>query len=96
MVIGTLELHLRLDGCFSLKDKRRVLRSLLEKARRDYHVAIAEVNDMDVWNSSVVGVACVSNDSSHADSILQHVLDMFDESPDASVEGAIKDVRREG
>lgn len=39
MVVGTLRLDLRLDGCFSLKEKRHVLRGTLERLRRDYQVA---------------------------------------------------------
>ena len=91
MIVGTLELHLRLDGCFSLKDKRRILRSLLDKARRDFHVSAAEVGDHDLWNVATLGVACVSNDRSHAESVLQHALDLVDNHPEVQVEAAHKE-----
>jgi hypothetical protein len=94
MILGTLELTLRLDGAFSLKDKRRVLRSLLDHARRDFRVAAAEVEDHDLWNSAIIGVACVSNDPSHAESILQSVVDLFDAHPEVAVESAEKQIER--
>jgi len=95
MIVGTLELSLRLDGAFSLKDKRRVLRSLLDHARRDFKVSAAEVDDHDLWNSAIIGVACVSNDSAHAESILQSVIDLFDTHPEVAVESADKHIERQ-
>jgi uncharacterized protein YlxP (DUF503 family) len=94
MVVGTLELHLRLDGCYSLKDKRQVLRSFLDRLRRDFQVAVAEVGDHDLWNVATVGVACVSNDAGHAESVLQHVLDVIDKHPEIEVEGVVRELVR--
>lgn len=92
MLIGSLELSLRLDGCFSLKDKRRIIRSLTEKARNSFRVAIAEVDDHDLWNVATLGVACVSTDAGHAESILQGVVDLFDACADVAVEAAVKEI----
>ena len=93
MIVGTLELSLRLDGCYSLKDKRRILRSLMTRSRTSFQVAIAEVDDQDLWNSAVLGVACVSNAPRHAESVLQQVLELFDACPDVAVEAAEKSFR---
>jgi hypothetical protein len=79
-----------MDGCFSLKDKRQVLRSLTDRSRKICHVAVAEVEDHDLWNVATLGVACVSNDPRHAESILQSVIDLFDACPDVAVESAVK------
>ena len=93
MIIGTAELELRLSGCESLKDKRRILRSLLERCRREFRVAIAEVDDQDLWGNACIGAACVSSDPRHAKSILQHVINAFDE--DAEVEVVSANLRIE-
>ena len=95
MIVGSLELSLRIDGAFSLKDKRRVIRSLMDHARRDFHVSIAEAGDQDLWNSAVIGVACVSNDTAHAESILQKVVDLFDTHPEVAVENTDKRIERQ-
>jgi uncharacterized protein len=90
MTVGILELQLRLDGCFSLKDKRQVLRSLIDRCRNSFHVAIAEVDDLNLWNVATLGIAYVSNDAHHAESVMQHVIDLFDGCPDVEIESAVK------
>ncbi|HEY0866427.1 MAG TPA: DUF503 domain-containing protein [Fimbriimonas sp.] len=94
MIVGHLQLTLRLDGCFSLKDKRRVLKSLMDRVRRCYQVSIAETDDCDLWNSAVVGVAYVSNDAGHVESVLTKVATAFDLCPEVSVEGAERAIER--
>lgn len=87
VIIGAARLSLRLDGAYSLKDKRQTLRSLLDRSRR-YGVAVAEVEDHDLWNVAGVGIACVSNQTEHARSLLQHAINLFEESPLVIVESA--------
>lgn len=94
MIVGTLELHLRMDGCNSLKDKRRILRSLADRVRREFQAAVAEIDDCDLWNVATVGVACVSNDARHAGSILQKIEDFVATLPEVVVEGAIREIVR--
>lgn len=87
-------MHLRIDGSYSLKHKRQVLRSLLDRARRGYQVSIAEVGDQDLWNVATIGAGCVSNETHHAESILRKVLDTFDACPDVSVVSSLMEVVR--
>lgn len=86
MFVGVLQVELSIPGSFSLKEKRRVLKGTLERLRRDFAVAAAEVDRQDVWNSAIVGVAVVSNDARHAESHLQKVLNALEKSRDAVVE----------
>jgi uncharacterized protein len=92
MIVGVLEMHLRIDGSYSLKDKRRVLRSLLDQARRDFLVSISETADHDLWNVATVGAACVSNEAHHAVGVLQKVLDRFDACPEVDVISSLIEV----
>lgn len=87
MVVGVLEVHLRIDGAHSLKEKRSVLRPLIEKLRREFHVSVAEVDDNDVWNIATVGVACVATDRTQAGRIIQAVTTAIDEGAEYRVEG---------
>jgi len=86
MVVGTLEVHLRIEGCRSLKEKRHVLRPLIERLRRDFHVAVAEVADNDLWNVATIGVSCVSTTRTHAEQIMQSVTIAIDEGAEYTVE----------
>lgn len=94
MIVGALELALRLDGCYSLKDKRRILRALTERARRDFRVAVAEVADTDLWNVATLAVAFVGNDPVHVRSVLDRVRELFERHPEVVVEGASASVER--
>jgi uncharacterized protein YlxP (DUF503 family) len=85
MHVGVLQVELSIPGAYSLKEKRHVLKGLLERLRREFGVAAAEVDRQDVWNSAMIGVAFVSNDARHAESHLQHVLNSLDKCRDASV-----------
>ena len=85
MVVGVCRLTIAIAGSYSLKDKRRVVKSLLERLRHRFNVAAAEVEDHEVWNSAVIGVACVSTGSAHAQEILDHLV-AFTESGHADAE----------
>jgi uncharacterized protein YlxP (DUF503 family) len=75
MPVGLLTLELHLPEAQSLKDKRQVLRSLKDRLRGHFNVAVAELDFQDVWNSSVVGVVTLSNAEQHVEQSLQQVLD---------------------
>lgn len=78
MPVGLLTLELHIPGAQSLKDKRQVLRSLKDKLRRQFNVAVAELDHQDVWQRSVVGVVTLSNEEKHVNEVLQKVLDEAD------------------
>ncbi|MGE5549140.1 MAG: DUF503 domain-containing protein [Bacteroidota bacterium] len=74
MVIGSAELELLLPSCLSLKDKRQILKSLLERLRHRFNLAAAEVGGQEQWQRAVIGVACVSNDPEHVREILAQIM----------------------
>jgi len=74
MPVGLLTLELHLPEAHSLKDKRQILRSLKERLRGHFNVAVAELDFQDLWNRSVVGVVTLSNAEQHVEESLQSVL----------------------
>ena len=78
MPVGLLTLELHIPDAQSLKDKRQVLRSLKDKLRRDFNVAVAEMEHHDSWQRSVVGIVTISNEEKHLREVLQKVLDEAD------------------
>ncbi len=74
MPVGLLTLELYIPDAQSLKDKRQVLRSLKDKLRRDFNVAVAELEHHDTWQRSVVGIVTISNEEKHLREVLQKVL----------------------
>jgi uncharacterized protein YlxP (DUF503 family) len=74
MPVGLLTLELHIQHAQSLKDKRQVLRSLKERLRAKFNVAVAELEYHDTWQRSVVGVVTISNEEHHVQESLQQVL----------------------
>ena len=85
MHVGVLQVVLQIPDAHSLKDKRRIVRGLLDRVRARFPVAAAEVEDQDVWQSGVVGFSSVSNRASHAEEILSAVLDFVRATPGALI-----------
>ena len=85
MHIGTLTVVLHLGEGSSLKDKRQVIKSLIETTRQKFNVSIAEIDDLDIWRRATIGVACVSNDAAHANRVLDKVLDFIEANAAVSV-----------
>ena len=54
----------------SLKDKRHIIKSIIGRIQSRFNVSIAEVGLNDSWKTSIIGFACVTNDTSHANQIL--------------------------
>jgi len=79
MVIGACSLELRFPGNGSLKGKRRVVKSLLARLRKEFNVSVAEVGAQDVWQAAVIGVVCVSNDPDYAHGLLTRVARWVEE-----------------
>ncbi len=81
MHIGTLTIVVRLHDTESLKDKRQIIKSLIETTRQKFNVSIAEVDDLDLWRRATIGVACVANDSQHVNRVLDKLLDTLESNP---------------
>jgi uncharacterized protein YlxP (DUF503 family) len=78
MVVGTLKIEFRLYEGRSLKGKRKVLRSIIDKVKSRFNVSVAEVGSNDKWQKIELGISAVGNDRRHIDSSLNHVLDFLD------------------
>ena len=71
--VGVLTLELRLENSFSLKDKRQVVRSLKDRLRRKFNVAVAEIDYQELWQRAAIAAVTVSCDHSYAEKLLQSV-----------------------
>lgn len=75
MVVGLATVDLYLAGVQGLKEKRGVVRRVLERTRNRFPVSAAEVDHLDLHQKATIGFAVVSNDARVADSILNQVMD---------------------
>jgi hypothetical protein len=72
-VIGVLTLEIHVEYSHSLKEKRHVVKSLKDRLRDKFNVAVAEIDHLDSWQNAVVAAVTVSNDRVHAEQVLQAV-----------------------
>ncbi len=80
MNVGVCKVRLRLPENLSLKGKRRVLKSITSRVENRFNVAIAEVEEHDLWQLATLGISCVSNSRQHANGILSKVVDFISSS----------------
>ena len=77
MNVGVCKVSLRLPENLSLKGKRRVLKSITTRVGSKFNVAVAEVDDEELWQLATLGICCVSNNGRHANEILSKVVDFI-------------------
>ena len=75
MFVGVLRLTLHLPDPGSLKSKRHLVRSAIDRVKARFNVSIAEVAENDLWQKSVIGVAAVGNDHAFVNESLDKVAD---------------------
>jgi uncharacterized protein YlxP (DUF503 family) len=85
MTIGVLQLEIGIPDAMSLKDKRRVVKSLKDRIAHGHNVSIAEVGALDEHRRSIIAIAMVSNDSRYLESRLSKLVDFVRLNPQASL-----------
>jgi uncharacterized protein YlxP (DUF503 family) len=91
MVVGVAKLSLRLHGNQSLKGKRKVIKSICERLRQRFNLAVAETDAQDLWQAGEVGLVAVGNQGSYIDSKLDKAINFVEDMQLAE----IVDVQRE-
>ena len=93
MIIETLEIKLYASWVHSLKEKRMIVKSLIAKIRNKFNVSIAEVDDQDVHQSIVLGLACVAGNTALADSMIDNVITFIENNSETEVIGIQRELR---
>ena len=85
MTVGSCKIELRIPDSRSLKDKRRVVKSLKDRVQGRFNVGIAEVDRLDDWQQATLGVVAVSNESRLVDEMLSKVVNWIEANGEALV-----------
>jgi uncharacterized protein YlxP (DUF503 family) len=85
MVVGVLEVNLAIYGATSLKDKRRVVRSVKDRLRHRFNVSVAEVDELDFCQTAVLGIAMAGSDRKYIEGALSKIVDQLQWVKDASL-----------
>lgn len=85
MTVGILQLELSIPDAMSLKDKRRVVKSIKDRIAHGHNVSIAEVGALDEHRRSIIGIAMVSNDKRYVEGALSKLVDFVKIVPQANL-----------
>lgn len=74
-----IELTLHLYEVASLKEKRRIVRSILDYIQHHFHISTAEIGYLDSLGRSTLGFGLVTNNLQNGEKVLQQVINYVDE-----------------
>jgi uncharacterized protein YlxP (DUF503 family) len=83
--VGQCDLDLHVENCQSLKEKRRIIKSLKEKLKNRYNISICEFGDLSLWQRVQLGIVICSNDKSLIDSTMKTIINHVDRIPAVSL-----------
>jgi uncharacterized protein YlxP (DUF503 family) len=85
--IATCIIDLNIAGVRSLKEKRRIVKSILSRLPRQFNVAVAEIDKHDVWQSAVIALVTVGNDTAYLHGLLENSVAWIENTrPDTPVD----------
>lgn len=81
VIVGLCTIELFIADSQSLKDKRQVLLSIKDRLQQKFNLSVAEVDGQDLWQKTVLALACVANDGRHVNQVLEQALNLIRSNP---------------
>lgn len=78
MIIGICTCEIFIFNANSLKSKRSVVKSIIEKSKNRFNISIAEVGEYDKWQKSIIAFSTISNDQKIVEETIEKVINFFD------------------
>ncbi len=72
MIIATCQIELSLGGVKSLKEKRRIIKSVVGRLNNHFNISVAEIDYQDIWQSSKIGLAAVGNEAGFLQGVMEN------------------------
>ena len=87
MIVATCVVKLHLSGVYSLKEKRRIVKSLCARLPQKFNLAAAEIEHQDVWQTAVLGLVTIGTDSGYLHGMLEKAVAWIEAArPDVPIE----------
>lgn len=77
MIVGVMTAQLYLYGITSLKDKRKIVKSLIERLKARFNISVSEVDHQDIKTSALIGIALVSNETRFVNQQFDKIIDFM-------------------
>lgn len=85
MNILIMEITLRASWVNSLKEKRMIVKSIIQKLKNKFNISVAEIGEQDVHKTIVIGIAAICGSSAQADSTMEHIITFVESNTDAEI-----------
>ena len=85
MKVLLLKVTLRASWVHSLKEKRMVVKSIMQKLKNKFNISVGEVDDQDIHKSMVIGISGVCGTSAQVDSTMENIIRFIEENTDAEI-----------
>jgi uncharacterized protein YlxP (DUF503 family) len=93
MFVGTARAEFVIPGATSLKAKRSVVQSLKQRISSRFNVSVAELDHLNLWQRTTLGVAVISSDKGVVDEVLAKVMRLCESEPRAALIDFVVDIR---
>lgn len=93
MMVAVLKIRLYAPWVHSLKEKRMVVKSLVAKVRNQFHVSVAEVEQQDIHQTIVIGIASIAAHNAQADSIIEEIIRFIEYNTEAEIIKIEREIR---
>ena len=93
MKIACMTFQLRAPWVHSLKEKRMIVKSLLAKLQNKFHVSAAEIEEQDIHQLIVIGVAAIVPNNALADSLMDEISLFIEENCEAELISEDREIR---
>lgn len=91
MKILIMKITLRASWVHSLKEKRMVVKSLLQKLKNKFNISVSEIENQDIHQTIIIGITGICADSSQSDSTMEHIITFIENNTDAEIINIDKD-----
>jgi len=85
MRVLLMKVTLRASWSHSLKEKRMVVKSIVQKLKNKFNITVAEVDEQDIHKTIVIGIAGICSTSSQLDSTMEHIITFIESNTDAEI-----------
>ncbi|MDD7793585.1 DUF503 domain-containing protein [Clostridium sp. 'White wine YQ'] len=85
MRVLLLRITLRASWVHSLKEKRMIVKSVTQRLKNKFNISVAEIDEQDVHQTIVIGIAGVCGSSSQMDSTMENIISFIEENTDAEI-----------
>ncbi len=93
MKVATIVFRLRAPWVHSLKEKRMITKSLIAKLQNKFHVSVAEIEEQDIHQIIVIGVAAIVSHNAMADSLMDHISNFVEENSESEIIDEEREIR---